>query len=144
MRRPSKLNPERTRALLDALRAGCFVPTACRAAGISRSTLRRWLERGQSRAEDDAPYRTFRREYHKALAEVEAEAVQTIRRAGSEDVAGSWQASAWFLERRFPARWRKKTEAPVPPPPKPLEKLTDAELEEYTRLLDRQRFRAWK
>ncbi len=128
--------PERVRTLLEALRAGSFIWTACRAAGISQSTLRRWLERGRSKDERDAPYRAFRRDYRAAMAEAEIEALQTIRRAGSEGIAGSWQASAWLLERRFPIRWQRRTEPLEPPLSKPLTEMTDQELEDIIRQHD--------
>ncbi|QDV34740.1 hypothetical protein [Tautonia plasticadhaerens] len=131
MSRSRTPDPETIRALLDALRAGSFLGPACRAAGISRSTLRRWQVRGRSRDEHDAPYRAFRRDYRAAIASAEIAALDSIRRAGSEDITGSWQANAWLLERRFPARWRRKDRAPDPSRPKPLSQMTVVELEAY-------------
>ncbi|QDV32354.1 hypothetical protein [Tautonia plasticadhaerens] len=131
MSRSRTPDPEAIRALLEALRAGSFPGPACRAAGISRSTLRRWLGRGRSKDDHDAPYRAFRRDYRAAIASAEVGALDSICRAGSEGIPGSWQASAWLLERRFPARWRRKDQAPDPSPPKPLSQMTDAELDAY-------------
>jgi transposase len=43
----TKLNRARTEALLDALDAGATLEAAARAAGVHRSTVYRWLERGR-------------------------------------------------------------------------------------------------
>jgi hypothetical protein len=137
MSRSRSPDPTRVRLLLEALRAGSYIGTACRAAGIGRSTLRRWLERGRSKDEHDAAYREFRREYRAAIAEAEIEALRTIRRAGSEGIAGSWQACAWLLERRFPIRWQRRADPLEQPHPKPLEQMTDQELEDIIRQHDR-------
>jgi len=40
-----------------------------------------------------------------AEAQAEAESIKSIREAGSN---GSWQAHAWYLERKFKARWSKE------------------------------------
>lgn len=129
MSKPRSFDAETIQTLLDALRNGSFLGPACRSAGISRSTLYRWLERGRSNDSQDAPYRAFRRDYQAAIAEAEINALQTIRRAGSEGISGSWQANAWFLERRFPARWRRKPEVDEFRPLKPFHEMTDEELE---------------
>ena len=44
--RPTKLTPAVAERILSAIRAGNFMEVAARYAGISPSTLYRWLERG--------------------------------------------------------------------------------------------------
>ena len=46
MGRPSKLTPEITRAILDVVAGGGTRAVAAEAAGISESTLYKWLRRG--------------------------------------------------------------------------------------------------
>ena len=46
MGRPSKLTPTITRAILDVVAAGGTRAVAAEAAGISESTLYKWLRRG--------------------------------------------------------------------------------------------------
>lgn len=55
--------------------------------------------------EQEAAYFQFWREIKKAEAEAEAAAVLHIKKAASE---GTWQAAAWFLERKHKQRWGKQ------------------------------------
>jgi hypothetical protein len=101
--RPSKLTDEVTANLERMLKGGGYVETAVVAAGISADTFQRWIERGDpaGRRRADEPYREFRRRMEVALAAGEQEHVLNIARAGRKD----WKASAWLLERQYPARW---------------------------------------
>lgn len=47
----------------------------------------------------------FWREVKKAEAEAETKAVELIKAAASD---GSWQAAAWYLERKFKDRWSRQ------------------------------------
>lgn len=76
----------REAALLDALRLGNTRRAAAAVADISKDTFYRML--------DDA---TFRTAVEKAEAEAEAAHVTVIAKAAND---GTWQASAWWLERR--------------------------------------------
>lgn len=100
MGRPSKLTPECKKILLDAIAAGNYYETACGLAGISYRTFALWREKGE-RARSGV-YFQFLQELKKAEAFAEAERIQRIRNAAKE---GSWQADAWWLERRYPERW---------------------------------------
>jgi transposase len=104
MGRPSKLTDELSERLVRAIRAGNFPDVAARHAGIHPATYHRWMERGAPGrdAAADAPFRRFRSEVERALADAEAAQVGLILQAAR---AGRWQAAAWLLERRFPARW---------------------------------------
>ena len=88
--RPSKLsNPEREQRLLDALRAGNTIQHACRYAGVSDESFARW----QRRSVD------FVEKLKKAEADAIVRHVANIAKAAAD---GQWQASAWWLERRYP------------------------------------------
>jgi hypothetical protein len=54
--------------------------------------------------ESEQKYLLFKRDVDIARAAAEIEAVGEVRDAGKN---GSWQASAWFLERSFPQRWAR-------------------------------------
>jgi transposase len=100
--RPTKLSPALQARVCKAILAGCYVETACEIAGVSRATLYRWLAAADG---GDSRYEDFRDAIKKARAEAEAKAIASILRAGKK----SWVATAWYLERSFPARWRRRT-----------------------------------
>lgn len=89
--RPSKLTPARRELILEALRQGSTRTAAAAAAGIDKSTLFEWLR----------IFPIFSDAVKKAEAEAELSSVQTIRKAAAD----TWQAAAWWLERRRPAEW---------------------------------------
>ena len=100
-------------------------------AGISPSTYYDWLKKG---AEEDSKqdeikalgsggsplpaieedsdielvyiYSEFSEAVARARAEAEGAHIKNIRRAADN---GTWQASAWFLERSFPKKWGKRS-----------------------------------
>ena len=102
---PTKLTPEIQKTICEELRVGSYVETAVVIAGIHRSTFYRWLKRGE---EGDPEYVEFCDTVKKAIAEAEIDAVKRIRDAGKN----TWQAVAWWLERRFPHKWGRH-ERPV-------------------------------
>jgi hypothetical protein len=101
--RPTKLTPTVRDRIVQAVKAGNYMEAAARAAGISASTLYRWLERGEN--ETAGIYHDFCDAVRRAEAEAEVHAVATVRRAMSED----WRAAVAYLERRHPTRWRRHT-----------------------------------
>ena len=98
MKRQTTFTPALAARLVAALKAGQQRKSACGAAGISFSTLLRWLTWG---AADEKPFAAFALQVHEAEAECEARAVLSIQIQGRED----WRALAWYLERRFPLSW---------------------------------------
>jgi hypothetical protein len=94
MARPSKLTPQVEQAILDAIRRGATRTAAFEAAGVHRSKISVWLAR----------FATFRDALTRAEAEAEIKAVGHITDAAE---GGTWQASAWWLERRRHAEWGK-------------------------------------
>lgn len=116
MGRPSKLTKELHDQIVQVIRAGNYIETACAYVGINKSTFYEWLKRGarEKQRVDQNPRARIRKEerkfvdlsnaVEKALAHAEIRDVAMIAKAGEEN----WQASAWRLERKFPKRWGRK------------------------------------
>ncbi len=99
--RKSKIHDKRrVDRLLQALRAGNYISTACQFAGIDESAYYRWMERGES--ESSGTHYDFRERVLEARSAAEVESLVQIRQAAN---SGTWQAAAWYLERSFPHRW---------------------------------------
>lgn len=115
--RPSKLTPQTTATLCEALTAGAYLETASRAAGIAPSTLHGWLKRGRLAEQsddpqnDDLPFLELLEAVKKAQAAAEIAALKVIREASDR---GTWQAAAWFLERSNPDAWGRDRRANNP------------------------------
>lgn len=86
--RPTKRTPEREARLLEALRAGNTRRAACHYAGITPETFSQWQR-----------FSEFSAAVQKAEADAEVRHVAQIAQAA---MSGTWQASAWWLERRRP------------------------------------------
>jgi hypothetical protein len=104
--------------LLALIRAGNYVPVACRAIGISRQVWDDWMRRGASEDPDYADYAALRLGVDRALASAEARNVAVIAQAATDN----WQAAAWLLERVYPERYARASQreqaaaaAPLPP-----------------------------
>ena len=102
MARPTKLDDLTQRRITDALKAGNTRANAARMAAIAPSTLRDWERRGES---GDPEFSAFSAAVKKADAEAEAAMVAVIHGAAQ---TGTWQAAAWFLERRRHRAWGRK------------------------------------
>ena len=102
MGRPSKLTPERQEKLVEAIQAGNYYTSACAYAEIAYSNFRQWMIKGE--AEESGKYRDFHEAIKKAEAAAELRNVGVIQQAGID----TWQAAAWWLERRYPDRWGKQ------------------------------------
>lgn len=102
--RPSKRTPERVAILLDFIRQGNEIWTACTAAQINPVTFRRWVRDNED----------FRAAVALAEAEAETSAVETVRRA----MKTNWRAAGFWLERRRAETWGKsdrlRVEASLP------------------------------
>ncbi len=123
MARPTKLTPDVRDRIATMIRSGAYAEQAARAAGIAPSTYYSWLERGES---GERPFSEFSETIKTAEAKAEQQRVECIQDAAE---AGTWQAAAWWLERRFPARWgRRSAEPPARSPAANVEDL-DAEVE---------------
>jgi transposase len=108
--RPSKLSSDAIAQLEQLIRAGTTIDVAAAAIGVSRSTIYGWLKQGE-KARPGTAARTLRDRVEQARAESES---LLVARVGQAAAKGSWQAAAWLLERRWPERWMKPTERPLP------------------------------
>lgn len=112
--RPTKFTPERREKIIQLIKAGNYLETATQAAGIDYSTFRNWMNRGEDalqRQSDGDKLTKVEKEFvdfvehiQKAEAEAEARNLMIINKAASD----SWQAAAWYLERKHHDRWGRK------------------------------------
>ena len=93
--RPSKYRPDTVAAIIAAVEGGATYRHAAASVGVSERTLHDWQVRHP--------------QFSQALKTAEAmacmAAIGTIRRAAE---AGTWQAAAWYLERRYPAEYGRR------------------------------------
>ena len=108
MARRTKLNADVQRRIVQAIQSGATYELAAQYAGITRTTLYYWLEKGKEQTK--GIYRTFFNEFKKAEAVCCVGALAVIRK---EAQAGTWQAAAWLLERRFPQQYARNQQPAV-------------------------------
>ena len=102
MGRPSKLTPEVTKRLTEAIRAGNYYEAACGYAGIHYSTFRKWMIKGEKAK--SGKYREFFEAVTRAEYEAEVRMVAQWQKHMPED----YRAIRDFLERRYPDRWGRR------------------------------------
>ncbi len=107
MGRPSKLTPVVAARILEAVELGATWERAADAAGVGASTLRDWRQRGEA---GEKPFAAFLAALKRAEGAGVERALMVIRKAAA---AGAWQASAWLLERRYPADYGRRSEVAV-------------------------------
>lgn len=111
----------RVAVLLDALRAGNTRRAASAYAQIDHATFYRWIA-------DDA---TLRDAVEKAEADAEARAVAIVIRAAQ---GGTWQAAAWWLERRRQETYALHSKVEVSGPDGGPIKTEDVTLDDHERV----------
>lgn len=110
------LDNPKVQRLIMALKLGDFVEEACAYAPITQDTYYRWIREGKAiqdkviAGEDLTVEEKQIAEISEALKEAEMAgqhaALAVIREAAKN---GTWQAAAWFLERRN-KKWSNRTE----------------------------------
>ncbi|KAA0250325.1 MAG: hypothetical protein EDX89_22890 [Acidobacteria bacterium] len=78
MGRPTLYNPDRHRSIVAAVRAGSFAWIAAEANGVSRTTFKTWLRKGERTRRE--PYRTFAADIRQARAQARLSAELEVRR----------------------------------------------------------------
>jgi len=119
--RPSKFDAEKAARIVDLIRGGNYAETAAASAGISKVTFYNWKREGaRERDKRQNPrykpnpkmsgFVEFLNGVEKAEAECEVRGITRIQLVAREE----WTAMAWYLERKFPARWGRRNRAEVP------------------------------
>ena len=126
MARPTKLTPQLIEDICNWLKLGYYQEDAAVMAGISTSTYYEWMKKGEEaqkalesgdstslpaipegeEGEIVDMFQEFSDAVKRARAEAEGAHIRNIRKAADN---GSWQASAWWLERSFPKKWGKRS-----------------------------------
>lgn len=95
--------------LLAALREGHTLTDAATFAGTSYHTVNTWLNQG-AQAEEGTLAKDFYDQVELARAEAVGDCLKSIKKAAKK---GAWQAAAWFLEKRVPEVYGKRSELTV-------------------------------
>jgi transposase-like protein len=111
-----RVKDEQVDRLLEALRKGHYVDEACEYARMSRQTYYRWIREAEAadskheRGETLTPREDEVRYLRDALKEAEVSGQNIALDKIHEAIAnGTWQAAAWFMERRN-KKWSNRTE----------------------------------
>jgi hypothetical protein len=100
--RPTSLTPEVQARIVEAVAAGNTRHDAAEYAGVGRSTFLAWLARGRKKnGRNGRPYRDLLDAVKKAEAGAVVRNVAIIQKAAQK----TWQAAAWWLERKNPQDW---------------------------------------
>lgn len=116
-RRP-KLTPDLLTEFVKLLGEGNYVYIVCKAVGIGKTSYHAWRTKGQ--AATSGIYREFYEQTEQATAKAEGNYLGIIKDAAK---SGTWQAAAWYLERRYPERWGRRDYRDITSGGKPLQKL---------------------
>lgn len=114
-RRTKLLDTNTKDIILDYIRKGNYIKTACLAAGVSEPTFHAWVQRAESGngGNGNKIYTEFLTELKKARSENIASHVNNIQEASKKPQ--NWTASAWLLERMEPADYGRRLEMEVGP-----------------------------
>lgn len=94
--RPTKYTEQNVNRILGALRGGNTRRASCAAGNISQDTFANWLRE----------HSAFSDAVEKAEAEAELRNLAVIQDATKT----TWQAAAWWLERKHKAEWSSRVE----------------------------------
>lgn len=97
--------PEVHKEVVASLKRGAYQVHAANAAGVSITTLQRWVKLGREGVE---PYVQFAIDIDRARAEDALRNQAVISAAAIGKVAGDWKAAAWNLERKFPKLYGRR------------------------------------
>lgn len=105
MGRKTKLTKQLQDRIIEHIRNGNYPSISAQLEGVAESTYYSWMKKGR-----EAKRKNIYREFHDAVREAEAfsEAyhVNLVRKRADQ---GDLGASKFFLSRKFPERWGKKS-----------------------------------
>ena len=121
--RPSTLTDAVADKLVALVEKGHYNTMAARGAGIGVRSFQRWLAKGEEANErlnsgqpiepDEERYWHLWQRINKAQAQAADDALTAIRAAWES--GQQWTAAAWYLERKYPGEWGRRTEVAVGP-----------------------------
>lgn len=91
--------------IVASLKRGAYQVHAANAAGVSMTSLQRWVKLGREGVE---PYVQFAIDVDRARAEDALRNQAVISAAAVGKIPGDWKAAAWNLERKFPKLYGKR------------------------------------
>ena len=99
--RKTLLTEELIKELCKAKESGLSNLACCDYVGINETTLYEYLNRGEADAKmgEETIYAKFSKEFKKSISKFKAYHINLIQQASKK---GSWQGSAWLLERAYP------------------------------------------
>jgi hypothetical protein len=104
-----KLNKELIDKAHRLISEGHYAVVVCAYLGITEACYYMWIQKAKAHIEEGK--NTIYVEFFKSINEAEAKAemrhLQNIAKAATD---GTWQASAWMLERKHRNRWSTKQE----------------------------------
>jgi hypothetical protein len=103
MGRPTELTEDLITRIANHLRLGAYIETAVAVCGINKENFYEWSRKGARK--EDPLCEALVYAVEKAQAEAEQRDLLRIDKAAED---GSWQASAWKLERKFPRKWGRR------------------------------------
>ena len=109
MARPSKFTEESRKVILENLETGTSREVASRASGVDPETVRKWIRKGEEETTGD--YYQFAIDVGKAETTAEVNMLKILTGAKS------WQAAAWWLERRRPLDYGRHANKMAPMKP---------------------------
>ncbi len=98
------VRPELTEAIVTLLSEGLSIRSSCNLCGVSERAYHEWTARGQAGEE---PYAAF---FDAASRARDSWKARLISRIEASAEGGDWRASAFLLERQFPAEFGGKHE----------------------------------
>jgi hypothetical protein len=106
--KPTKLTLELQEAICKNIANGMYPAKAAMLEGLGERTYYLWMQRG--REEKEGIYLHFMHAVKKAENIAVAFHLENIRKAAAGEDNGNpvWQASAWYLERRYPDEWGRR------------------------------------
>lgn len=121
-----KYTPELHETIVDAMRKGNYLITACRLAGITRDTYYDWIALGRDKPDEFPEYAQLAEDVEAAKAESEAELLDIVRRTALSEAPNTWQAAMTILERRHPEKFGRRDTTVVEGGENPIRQLTGA------------------
>ena len=102
--------PEQIDEFLKAITLGMSIKSSCDYANISEEAFFYWQRQGQKEIDEgkkDGKHAKFLKRYKNAKAKFQMRHVARITQAADD---GTWQASAWLLERRCPEEFAQRND----------------------------------